>query len=62
MVEERDAVVYGLTGIGSILVIIGLYIQGWVLNGAQNWGSNDLYLAGAILIIIGLAIARFWED
>ena len=62
MADKRNAVVLGFIGIGVIVIIIGLYVQGWAENGAQNWLSNDSYVAGAVLVIIGFAMAMLWKD
>ena len=60
--DQKDKVVLGLIGFGVVMVILGLFIQGYLENGAQFWLSNDLYVAGAILIIMGFAIAMLLKD
>lgn len=62
LADKKDTVVFGFIGIGVLFIIAGLIRQGYQLNGAQNWLSNDLYVAGAILVIIGFAIGMLWKD
>lgn len=62
MAEKKDSVVLGFIGIGVLLILIGIFRQGYQLNGAQNWLSNDMYVARAILVIMGFAIGMLWKD
>jgi hypothetical protein len=62
LADQKDKVVLGLIGIGVVMVILGLIIQGYLENGTQNWLSNDLYVAGAVLVLMGFAIAMLLKD
>jgi hypothetical protein len=62
LADQKDNVVLGLIGFGVVMVILGLFIQGYLENGAQFWLSNDLYVAGAILVIMGFATAMLLKD